>query len=80
MALKYKPLQKDIMGLVHLRMPNSASQFPWCAQKLSINLRSQRHQKKKMRLVRWIEEDEVVNCLRCILIAFTPGEYSDHFL
>jgi hypothetical protein len=80
MALRHKPLVKDIMGVVHLRMPNSASKFPWCAQKLSVNLRSQRYQKKRLRLVKWAEDGEGVNCIRCLLIALTPGEYSDHFL
>lgn len=77
---RYKPVLKDASGIIHLRMPNSRSAYPWCAKNLSLRATFQRYQKKRLRLVKWVEPDEVVNCVRCTLISLEPGEYSDHFL
>lgn len=79
MTRRTKPVLKDIMGVVHLPKPGSASVFPWCAQHLSLNLRSQHYQKKRLRLVKHAEPNEVTTCLRCILIDMTPGLESEHF-
>lgn len=76
---KSKRLRVTSDGLVHNRMPDSDSMFPWCAQRLSLHFGSTKWQRKSMRFSSWVDAKAPPTCVRCLLLSIMPERDEEFF-